>query len=82
MLKNFNKIWSEVSGSIKIVDVDKPVYNEKFLRAKIKPYEIKIDTNFHVNRIPREGHQYICLSAILIDSVLKNYCKNNYPQVL
>ena len=54
MLQNFNKIWSEVSSSIKNVYDDKPVNNEKCLRAKIKSYKIKIDTNFPDNRIPTE----------------------------
>ena len=81
MLQNFNKIWSEVSSSVKNVYDDKPVNNEKCLRAKIKSYKIKIDTSFHDNWIPKEVISIFCLSAILIDSVLKNYYKNNYPQV-
>ena len=30
-----------------------------------------MNTNFHNNRIPREGSQFICLSVILIDSDLE-----------
>ena len=52
----------------------KPVYNEKFLKTKVKSYNEKIITSFHNNSIPKEGSQYICLSVILIDSV---YRKNN-----
>ena len=29
-----------------------PVYNEKYLRTKIKSCEGKINTNFHNNKIP------------------------------
>ena len=54
----------------------KPVYNEKYLKAKIKSYNEKINANFHNNKVPRKGFQFICLSVILIDSVFrtgKNY---------
>ena len=36
-----------------------PVYNEKYLKAKIKSYNGKINTNFHDNEIPKEGSQFI-----------------------
>ena len=58
----------------------KPVYKEKYLKAKIKFYNEKINTNFHNNEIPREGSQVICFSVILINSVF-NTGKNYYPQV-
>ena len=38
-----------------------PVYNEKYLKTKIKSYNGKINTNFYKNKIPKEGSQRICL---------------------
>ena len=58
----------------------KPVYNEKYIKTKIKSCNGKINTNFHNDKIPKEGSQCICLSVILIDSVYKKD-KNYYPQV-
>ena len=46
----------------------------------MKSYNGKININFHNNKIPREGSQFICLSVILIDSVFKRG-KNYYPQM-
>ena len=63
-------------------DLDsEPVYNEKHLEAKIKPYYRKINTNVQNNKIPKEGSRFICLSVILIDSVFRKG-KNYYPQVI
>ena len=59
--------------------VGEPVYNEKYLKAKTKSYNGKINTNFHNNNIQKEGSQYICLSVILLDSVFRTG-KNYYPQ--
>ena len=66
------------------------MYNEKYLKAKIKSYNGKINKNFHnnqvsqnevsQNKIPKESSQFICLSLILIDSVFKTG-KNYYPEV-
>ena len=58
----------------------KPVYNEKCLKAKIKSFNGKINTDFRNNKIPKEGSQFISLSVILIDSVIRTG-KNYYPQV-
>ena len=56
------------------------MYNEKYLKAKIKSYNGKINTNFQNNKMPKEDSKYICLSVILIDSVFRTG-KNYYPQV-
>ena len=48
-----------------------PVYNGKYLKTKIKHYESKVCKNLDDDRIPKEGFHFICLSLILIDSVLK-----------
>ena len=70
----------KVKNSLKKEFVNEPVYNEKYLKAKIKFYNGKINTNFHDNRMPRDGSQFICLSVILINSVFRAD-KNYYPQV-
>ena len=46
-----------------------PVYNEKYLKTKKNSYDGKINTNFHGNKIPKEGSRCICLSVILNNSV-------------
>ena len=52
----FGKKLKTVSKRIYI----EPVYNEKYLKAKVKSYNGKINTNFHKNKIPKEGSQFIC----------------------
>ena len=42
------------------------VYNEKYLKTKVISYKGKISTNFHDDKIPKEGSHYICVSIILI----------------
>ena len=61
-------------------DADAVWYNGKYLKTKIKHYESKVCKNFDDDRIPKEGFHFICLSLILIDSVLKAG-KSYYSQV-
>ena len=65
---NITKFWKK----LKIVSkkfYSEPVYNKKYLKAKIKSCSGKININFHNNKIPKEGSQFICLLVILTDSV-------------
>ena len=50
------------------------------MRAKIKSYNGRINTNFHNNKLPIEGSQFVCLSVISTDSIFKTG-KNYYPQI-
>ena len=62
-LKNIMKFGENVSNIIKKEFGIKPVYNEKYLKTKIKCYNRKINTNFHDNKIPKEDSQCVCLSV-------------------
>ena len=54
LLKKFNEIWEKVKNSIKKEFGSEPVYNEKYLKTKIKSYNGKINTNFYNNKIPKK----------------------------
>ena len=60
-----------------------PVYgdNDKYIKAKIKLYGDKVNTNFQDKKIPKENVSYKCLSLIMLDSVIK-VIKKYYPQIL
>ena len=80
LLEKYNDILEKFKNNLKNEFDSEPVYNEKYLNTKIKSCNGKINTNFHNNRIPKEGSQCICLSVILINSVFR-IGKNYYPQV-
>ena len=80
LLEEYNEIWERVKNSIKKEFDSEPLYNEKYLKAKIKSCNGKINTNFHNNKLPKEGSRFICLSVILIDPAFKTG-NNYYPQV-
>ena len=79
LLKKYNESWEKVKNSLKKEFDRESVNNEKYPKAKLKSYNGEIYANFHSDKIPREGSQFIGLSVILIDSVFRTG-KNYYPQ--
>ena len=57
-----------------------PIYDDKYIKIKVKAFNDTINTLFSGDEIPKERVHYACISAICIDSVLK-VNKQNYPQV-
>ena len=47
----------------------KPVYNQKYLKAKVREFDDVIKTNFLGNEVPKENIHYTCIACIAIDSV-------------
>ena len=48
-----------------------PVYDEKYIKAKLKYCNGVVNTNFLVNEVPKEGMYYTCIACVNIDSVMK-----------
>ena len=57
-----------------------PVYDEKYLKTKVREYDGKTKTNFLGNGVPKENMYYTCIACISIDSVMRIE-KKNYPQI-
>ena len=55
--------------------------NDKYVKAKIKMYEDRVNTNFRGKKVPKENASCKCLSLIMLDSVIR-VNKNYYPQTL
>ena len=56
------------------------VYDEKYIKAKVRQYNGVIKTNFSGDEVLKENVHYACIACITIDSVLRMK-KMNYPQV-
>ena len=56
------------------------MYNDKHIKAKIRIYNSKINTNFH-DKIPEDNEYCACLSVMLLDSVFVDAYKDYYPQI-
>ena len=66
-------MWERVSILMNIEFDSEPVYsdNDKYIKAKIKPYGDKANTNFQGKKIPEENLSYKCLSLVMLHSVIR-----------
>ena len=80
VLDKYNEIWNEIKKTSSIKFHSMPVYDEKYIKAKVTEFNGVIKTNILSDEIPREGVHYACIACITIDSVMKMK-KMNYPQV-
>ena len=71
VLDKYNKIWNVIKNKLNIKFHSKPVYNQKYLKVKVKEFDGVIKTNFLGNEVPKENMHYTCIACITIDSVMK-----------
>ena len=64
LLNKYNKIWEKVEELLNVKFESKPICGEddKYIKAKIKSYQDKVNTNFRGKKIPKENSSYKCLS--------------------
>ena len=80
VLNKYNEIWNVMKNKLGIKSHSEPVYEQKYLKAKVRDYDGVIKTNFLGNEIPKENMHYTCIACITIDSVMK-MDKKYFPQV-
>ena len=78
--EQYKQIWSVIKNKLGIKFHSKPIYQNKYLKTKVREYDDAVKTNFLPNGIPKENMHYTCMVCITIDSVMR-MDKKNYPQV-
>ena len=78
--EKYEDIWDVIKNKLVIKFHSEPIYEKKYLKAKVREFYSDIKTNFLGNGLPKENMYYTCIACITIDSVLK-MTKKNYPQV-
>ena len=57
------------------------MYDDKYIKTRIKTYHDRICTNFQHNKIPKDNEYCTCLSVILSDSIFVNSDKECCAQI-
>ena len=80
VLDKYNETWDKIKETLKIQFHTMPVYDEKYIKFKVRKFNGVIKTNFLSDEISKENVHYACIACITIDSVMK-IGKKNDPQV-
>ena len=76
----YAEIWNKVKSILHVKLHSQPIYDDKYIKTKVKTFNNTINTLFSGDEIPKDRIHYICISAIFIDAVLKTD-KKNYPHI-
>ena len=76
----YTEIWNKIKDILNVKFYRQPIYDNKYIKTKLKTFNSMINTLFSGNEIPKERNHYVCIAAICIDSVLR-VDKRNYPQL-
>ena len=74
--EKYEQIWDVIKNKLSIKFHSKPIYEQKYLKAKVREFDGVIKTNFLGNDIPKENMHYTCIACVTIDSVMKTDKKN------
>ena len=78
--EKYKEIWNVIKNKLNIKFHSQTIYENKYLKAKVREFDGNIKTNFLSNNLPRENTYHTCIACMTIDSIIK-LNKKNYPQV-
>ena len=80
VLHKYDEIWDKIRETLNIKFHSMSVYDEKYIKAKVREINGVIKTNSLGDEIPKESMHYTYSACIAINSVMRIE-KKNYPQV-
>ena len=80
VLIKYNENRDNIKKTLNIKFHSMPVYDEKYIKVKVKEFNGVVNTNVLDDEVPKEGVHHAFIACISIDSVMK-MDKKNYPQV-
>ena len=61
VLDKYNEILDKIKGKLNIKFHSKPVFDEKYIKVKVRELNGVIKTNFLGDEMPKENEHYICI---------------------
>ena len=76
----YNQIWNKIKELLGVKFYSGPIYDDKYIKTKVKTFSSVINTLFSGNEIPKERVEYACIACISVDLVLR-VDRKSYAQV-
>ena len=78
--EKYEDICNVIKNKLNIKFHSHPIYENKYLKAKVREFDGNVKTNFLGNNLTKENTYYTCITCLTGDSVIKMN-KKRYPQV-
>ena len=69
--EKYENIWDVIKNKLGIQFLSEPIYEQKYLKAKVRGSDSMIKTNILSNDRPKESMHYACIACITIGSVMR-----------
>ena len=69
--EKYIETWDLIKNKLSIKFHRKPIFEQKYLKAKVREFDSVVKTNFLGNDTPKENMHYTCIVCITIDSVMR-----------
>ena len=69
--EKYEDIWNVIKNKLNIKFYSQPIYENKYLKTKVREFDGSFKTHFLGNNIPKESTYYTCVACIIVDSVMK-----------
>ena len=66
----YNQIWNKIIESLGVKFYSEPIYDDSYIKTKVKTFSNIIKTLFNGDEIPKKRIEYACIACISVDSVL------------
>ena len=74
--QKYEDIWNVIKNKLNIKFHSQAIYENKYLKVKVREINGSIKINFLGNNVPKENTYYTCIACITLDSVFKMNKKN------
>ena len=64
----YNEIWNKIKSILNVKFHSQLIYDEKYIKTKVKKFNEMINTLFSGDKVPKERIQYACISCIYIET--------------
>ena len=81
ILVEYNEIWKSIKKVLDMKFHSKAIYDEKYIKAKVKTFNEVLNTVFSDNKIPKKNGHYTCKAAKSIDSVMRIDKKTTFKSI-
>ena len=71
VLNKYNEIWNKIKEKLNVKFHSMPVYDQTYIKAKVREFDSVIKTNFLGGETAKENMHYTCIACITTDSVKK-----------
>ena len=67
----YSEIWNEIKIILNVKLHSQSIYDETYIKTKVKTFNSMINTLFSGDEMPKEKIHYVCIPTVCIDSVLR-----------